>query len=538
MTRKTLVLLALSCILPLVAFALAAAASTAVAGRAPKALILLDTSDVPQMRQALASVRALGGRVVHLYPPHVAICDLPKEADSALTGSPGIAAVRRGRVDAAEVARYGRGAQVAVEAWNASLRPPATPVPGQGVGAQPPPNDMRTVPKESRPSAAAASPAPAQYQTSEYMIGEVAVGIILPESSGAAEDWDNGPPGRRQLVLAEIQDGLDWWAANEPRAELTFVYDVHLDVPTAHEPIALSSNDEGIWIGEAMSSLGYGGPTGYFERVYAYLNDLRAAYGTDWAFAIFVADSYNDDGYFANGGFAYAYIGGPFLVMTYDNDNWGITNMDMIAAHETGHIFLALDEYAGAQAACTASSGYLYVQNRNSLYPSPGYCAVDEDCIMRCAHGLPVPACAHTRGQVGWRDGDGDSLPDPVDTIVLTLQSRPPEVTADPTVSYSGTVQDVPWDSPTRADVSINGISAVEFQVDGAGPWLPASPIDGAYDEPVEEFNLTTPPLAEGAHTVRIRALDRWGRVAAQTVDTFSVAAESYRSYLPFVVRG
>lgn len=537
MFRKLAALVLLLGIPALAAVRLAGAPSS-LAGRPPKALILLDTSDVPQMRRALEAVRAHGGKVVHLYPPHVAVAYLPAEAEAALAGAPGIVGVRRGRVSLDEVAGYGPAARVAAEAWNASLEPQATIAPRPGERPpQAPPNDVRVAPKASAPPGTApAAAAPGYYDTSEYMIGDVAVGIILPESSGAAEDWDYGPAGRRQLVVSEIQAGLDWWAANEPGAELTFVYDVHYDVPTAHEPIALSSQDEGVWIGEAMSGLGYGGAASYFTKVYSYLNDLRARYHTDWAFAIFVADSYQDDGYFADGTFAYGYLGGPFLVMTYDNDNWGIANMDTITAHETGHIFLALDEYAGAGAACTDYSGYLWVPNQNSLYPAPSSCGLNQDCIMRSAHALPAPVCPYTRGQVGWRDSDGDGLLDPVDTTVLTLQSRPPEITTG-AAGYSGTVQDVPWDSPQYPDVSINRVTDVQYQIDG-GAWQRVPAADGAYDETLEEFRFTTPLLGQGSHTVNIRALDRWGRVSAMTTDTFAVASEVYRTFLPFVARG
>jgi hypothetical protein len=83
-------------------------------------------------------------------------------------------------------------------------------------------------------------------------------------------------------------------------------------------------------------------------------DQIRKSWGMDWAFIIFVVDSYNDaQGAYADAtGFgwkryAYAYLNGPYLVVTYDNDGWGIDRMDRVVAHETGHIFGATDEYDG-----------------------------------------------------------------------------------------------------------------------------------------------------------------------------------------------
>jgi len=98
-------------------------------------------------------------------------------------------------------------------------------------------------------------------------------------------------------------------------------------------------------------------------------------------------------------------------------------------------------------------------------------------------------------------------------------------------------VQDVPWDSPQYPDVSINRVSDLQYQVDG-GAWQRVPAADGAYDEALEEFHFTVPLVGQGSHTINIRALDRWGRVSAVTTDTFTVASEVYRTFLPFVARG
>ncbi len=75
------------------------------------------------------------------------------------------------------------------------------------------------------------SHAPGYYDTSVYMLGDVAVGIILPESNGNGENWTTT---EQDKVVSEIQDGLNWWkTTGGDLANLTFQYDIQLDVPTS-----------------------------------------------------------------------------------------------------------------------------------------------------------------------------------------------------------------------------------------------------------------------------------------------------------------
>ncbi|MAE28422.1 MAG: hypothetical protein CMJ87_05480, partial [Planctomycetes bacterium] len=103
-----------------------------------------------------------------------------------------------------------------------------------------PPNDVRIDPNRPRtfPSAApgayrpAAAPGPAAApifaQTSEFMAGTVAVGVIFVESSGVSgacspavntETWDSA---RMATVLAEITAGFNWWPTRPGAPSLSF----------------------------------------------------------------------------------------------------------------------------------------------------------------------------------------------------------------------------------------------------------------------------------------------------------------------------
>lgn len=342
--------------------------------------------------------------------------------------------------------------------------------------------------------------APGYYETSEYLIGSVAVGIILPESNGTIDpETENWTSSEESQVINEIKAGLSWWTKQNPSANVTLSYDIHYRVPTSYEPIIRNVTDEGLWISEAMAFLGYMDGW-YMEQVYDYVNDLRYKLRTDWAFAIFVVDSSNDaDGTFADGWIAYAWLGGPFQVMTYDNNGWGIDKMDRICAHETGHIFFATDEYDG----WIEWSGYLNfpdVEGSGSL--------MDEN-NLRLSEG--------TKLQVGWRDSDGDGILDIVDTFPeVSLKPYSPDPTSNTTLQYIGSASVNPYPNQNpqyfgRA-VTINKIKKIQFRVD-SGNWIDANATDGAFSDPVESFTFTTPELSFGNHTVQVRAINSVGNI-------------------------
>lgn len=377
------------------------------------------------------------------------------------------------------------------------------------------------------------------------MIGDVAVGIVLPESDGSIDpSSENWSVARQDQVIAEIASALNWWTARAQTAGLvTFTYHVERSVPTGYEPITHPQIEEGLWIGDVLGQMGYNNALGYFNRARDYVNDLRDQYGTDWAFATFVVDDLNDvDNFFApnpNGSkyFAYAYLGGPFTVMTYGNDGYGPGNMDAVMAHEMGHIFLAQDGYAGSTD-CRSFGGYLNVQNSNSVYPSTDVCGVGVSCIMR---GQISPYTAGTvstssRYQIGWRDSDEDGISDPVDTGVgLSVWTNGLQVSqSGVTWDIVGYALDNPWESPTRTDVTINAIELIQYQVDG-GAWQNVSCADGLCDGPFELFSVDTGPLSEESHVVTVRAFNSVGNEVSHDLQVNPT--RFYRTYLPFIVR-
>ncbi len=221
---------------------------------------------------------------------------------------------------------------------NTGNTPTPTPTPPNGPMPSPTPTPAPTYP----------APEPGFYQTSGFMLGKVAVAIVFPQCNGVVdactESWNTAAMDQ---VYSQIQSALTWWSARL-NGRVTFVYEQRRQIPTGYEPIRRPQSDEGLWIAEVMTAIGQSGAS-YTDQVYTYNNWLRQNYAADWEMTIFVANSsVSATGTFTDGYFAYSYVQGPFMVMTYDNDGYGIANLAAVTAHEAGHIFGALDQYTGA----------------------------------------------------------------------------------------------------------------------------------------------------------------------------------------------
>jgi hypothetical protein len=234
---------------------------------------------------------------------------------------------------------------------------------------------------------------------------------------------------------------------------------------------------------------------------------------------------------FADGLFAYAYLGGPNFIMTYGNDGWGLGNMDAVMAHELTHSFYALDEYQSAGVGCAARSGYLNYENQNSCAPSGcGGCASNSVfCIMRSVGLGSAQVCAYTKGQIGWLDSDADSICDLNDTYPETwLYAYAPDPCSTFTPTYAGSsevgmLENLNPRSMFNHNMTLNRIANVQFRVDG-GPWQDASPNDGAFDGRREGYSFTTDPLTADTHIVEARAIHTLGNSdTTYAVDTLTV---------------
>jgi len=219
-------------------------------------------------------------------------------------------------------------------------------------------------------------------------------------------------------------------------------------------------------------------------------------------------------------------------VITSDAGPYGANQIAPVVAHEFGHIFGALDQYAAASTPCTQQSGYLAVPSSNSQANNCGsrfVCIMLEPLVAYAAGQIDSSAL----GQVGYRDSDGDGTPDPLDTrpaIDVTIKQAG---SGRPIIAATAT--DQPFPSLAGQPVTINDITHVEYRADG-GPWVALPPSDGAYDSTRESAKATL-PLYDGQHSVEFRAINSIGAASPLTSASVFVAgvgpAPSYAVSVP-----
>ena len=364
--------------------------------------------------------------------------------------------------------------------------------------------DALHAPAPQHQASTAGNPTPDLYQPSAFLAGKVAVQIVFAESDGRYEPSSvNWQASQISEIQSRIATALEWWAQRLPNARLSFDL-TSVVANTGYEPIEHGLNTESQWVGDTLNSMGISAPN-YFEQAYAADAALRQARGADWATTIFVANSSNTSGgRFTDGHFAYAYINGPFLVITSDAGPYGTHQLSQVVAHEFGHIFGALDQYAAAGVPCAQQSGYLAMPTSNSQWNS---CGTKNTSIML----EPLSAYLTNQiddsalGQVGYRDSDHDAIPDPIDTAPVLQVQLDQAGGGRPVVS--GLALDQPYPSLNGDLLSINTITKVEYRADG-GVWMPLPAADGAYDSVREPIDATL-ALYDGPHQVELRATNR-----------------------------
>lgn len=373
-------------------------------------VVVLQTSADEVGAQAAQSVEKAGERVLHRFGPRVMVMEVSEKSEdnilkslrgASFAPSPSrLSAATRKEMDTTGMLGYEalRLRQKSAFRQAKAQRPLASEVWDTASAQRPDAVDVDD-PLDVRESLAMGD-VPAPSPTSSFLIGSIAVGLIIVEGPTDDLKFDES---ERAKVVAEVQNGLSWLGTQEPRANVSWSYDIKivtLSTPPGSAGLSLSEKER-LWRDPAMDQLGYGPG---ISRVRSYVQDLRSQLHTRWGYCAFFTK-------YPVGHFAYAKLKGPRLVMHYENDNWGVDNIDRVYAHETGHIFGAPDEYASSGCSCGGEWGYLRTPNGNCVNCAEGG---GVSCIMRSNEWA---MCDYTRTHFGWRDQDGDDVLDPDDII-------------------------------------------------------------------------------------------------------------------------
>jgi len=376
--------------------------------------------------------------------------------------------------------------------------------------------------------------------TSEFMIGRVAVALLFPESDGSIDpnhyDWT---PALRDSVVRSVVRGLAKWTgfAAQKGIPLSFALEVHPGLATGYEPIDRASGEEDTWIQDTLTGfLGYKSDATTLE--YDAANGVRARMGAQWGVLIFaVQDDSSSTGQFTDGRISHARLGGPYYVTPLKNGGSAFqgATLDMYMEHEMAHMFWALDEHFPSSGwwSCSLTTGYLNVQNSNSVVPAAGYCGFPPvQCLMK--GNYPDSVCFFTQGQIGWADRDGNGVPDLLETRPVVLpDSSTFHAVAGTQIVLRGLGLEIPLGNQNpyhffQGDsISAAVVDSVDYSID-SGPRIQAQAVDGAYDSGREYFTATLPPLPPGDHIIEWDAWNSNGLKSANNPSTLlSLSATS-----------
>ncbi|MDQ3863841.1 MAG: zinc-dependent metalloprotease, partial [Actinomycetota bacterium] len=219
--------------------------------------------------------------------------------------------------------------------------------------------------------------------TSDYLMGSVALGVVIVNGPTTATQFS---AAEQTKIVAEVQAGAGWHAGFNRWAGVSFNYDIRV-VNITTQPNATATDNESRFRDPAVAQLGF---QANWNGVFDYINWMRTNRRTNWAYCVFFVKGYPLDH------FAYASIGGPRIVMDYNNDGWGPDNIDRVFAHESGHIFGAPDEYASSGCDCNGSWGRFGEPNSNCENCAGG---AGVGCLMRANEWS---MCGATKRHLGW----------------------------------------------------------------------------------------------------------------------------------------
>ena len=215
------------------------------------------------------------------------------------------------------------------------------------------------------------------------LTGKIVAAAIIVSGPGNLAISD----AEKNKILSEVTAGLQFWSDSAPeqaylKFQLFHAY-VFTHVPeNTYCPTYEACHD--VFTDPVLNDLGYPGPGSKDQ----FARDLKDSNGADGAYLAFFSK-------YKQKHFAYSYTGSGPVYMQYSNDGWGPNQIDRVFAHETGHVFNALDEYSGCNCFADYGKGICTAKNGNCRD-----CTGNQiNCIM---DSNDFTTCSHTRKHVGW----------------------------------------------------------------------------------------------------------------------------------------
>ncbi len=287
------------------------AASTEPKSQQVDALLLTDTTSSADLMAVVERVRQAGAIPLTTFPNQGMLILLDPDKAEAIRGLEGVRLLTMSAASADD-AGADPGALDAVQIWNQNLAN-ETARPQELTELPPLPDNELLIPPDRAvlpPAGPEANDLPAAWQTSEFMLWNVNVDVIMVESRAEGLFDEKWAEYMVNEVKTAINNGLSWWVSSasqggRPPAYLNFSINYHHRynegwfVTVDHEPITLSSEDDHLWINQVMGNVGFNTHTGDYSDYYN-VRDFnaarRAATGNDWSITIFVVDSWWDVG--------------------------------------------------------------------------------------------------------------------------------------------------------------------------------------------------------------------------------------------------
>lgn len=369
--------------------------------------------------------------------------------------------------------------------------------------------------------------------TAEFMLGDVVVSVVLLESDGSEdENLENWTTSQIDEIKGRVREGLQWWEdlleQQNSSHWLNFTIDFkYADDPidTGYEAISRPSDDFVHWINDFFAEAEIPSGTSFSNRIRQFNHEQRLMHEANWAFTIFIVNAENDvDGRFDSEGTfsrAFAFAGGRFFVTTSERPASTI-------AHETAHMFWALDEYADS-ASYSDHRGYYDTQNVNAIDGHPD--ATQRVRSIMDSHGISFAlhaASPSSLEMIGWRDSDQDGIFDVMD-VPHRLDGVGVFDAGLSRYAFTGStaVDTLPNQNPIGNGhaITLNEISRVEVRFD-QGPWQTVEQI-GAYQADLD-FEVIVPT---DATEIEIRSVDdRTGISSPIYVDPIERPAFSWQN--------